>query len=150
MDANQIAEALVEWALETCPELQGSYDHDPDSKTQPLPDVAAVVGSEGDAPSDPSLGLEIADFGLQNATLHFTRASLFLMVDPGDGDAASEELRGFVGALARALRADRTLGGRVMSVSPVWQGSYEPPFVEFDDGTKGRIATFSLTVAELI
>jgi hypothetical protein len=150
MDANEIADALVEWALETCPDLNGSYDHDPDSKTQPLPDVAAVVGGEGDSQSDPTLGLEIADFGLQETTLHTTRASLVLMVDPGDGAEATEQLQGFVSALAATLRADRTLGGRVRAASPFWQASYEPPFVEFDDGTKGRVATFSLAVAELI
>lgn len=150
MDANQIAEALVEWALATCPNLEGSYDHDPESKTQPLPDVAAVIGGEGDGPSDPSLGLEISDFGLQQATLHTARASLILMVDPGDGDEATEQLQGFVGALAASLRADRTLGGRVPAAAPVWTASYEPPFVEFDDSTKGRVATFSLVIAELI
>lgn len=150
MDANAIAEALVEWAMDTCPDLAGSYTHDPDSKTQPLPDVAAVVGAESESASDPALGLDIADFGIQQATLHSTRVSLFLMVDPGDGDEATQQLQGFVAALFASLRADRTLGARVPAAAPNAEASYEPPFVEFDDSTKGRIATFSLTVAELI
>lgn len=150
MDSTQLADALIDWALKTCPTLEGSYDHDPDSKTQPLPDVAAFVGTEGDAESDATLGLDIALQGLEQATVHWMRATLMLMVDPEDAGGATEQLQGFVRDLATSLRADRTLGGRVPAASPIWQASYEPPFVEFDDGTKGRAATFSLAIAELI
>jgi hypothetical protein len=150
VDATEVADALVEWATETCPTFKGSYDHDPDAKTQPLPDVAAFVANESEGASDPTLGLEIADFGIQQANLHTLRATLLLMVEPDDAGAATEQLQGFVRDLAASVRADRTLGGRVPATSPFWQASYEPPFVEFDDGTKGRAATFSLVIAELI
>ena len=150
MDATQVADALVEWAIEILPDLKGTYDHDPDSKTQPLPDLAASVASEETRANDPTLGLPFADLGIEQATLHSLRASLLLMVDPEDAGAATEQLQGFVAALAASVGADPTLGGRVPAVSPFWQASYEPPFVEFDDGTKGRAATFSLVITELI
>jgi hypothetical protein len=150
VDATQVADALVAWAIDTLPDLQGTYDHDPDSKTQPLPDLAASVASEETRASDPTLGLPIADLGIEQATLHSLRASLLLMVDPGDAGAATEQLQSFVRDLRKAVEADRTLGGRVPAVSPYIQASYEPPFVEFDDGTKGRAATFLLVIAELI
>lgn len=148
MDATQAADALVAWVLDTCPDLRGSYDHDPDSKTQPLPDVVACVTDESDGASDPLLGLDFATFGIEQANVHVIQARLVLMVEPEE--RATEELQGFVAALAASLRADRTLGGRVPAVSPAWQASYDPPFVKFDDGTEGRFATFTLAIAELI
>lgn len=150
MDATEAADALVEWATDTCSNLRGSYDHDPDSKTQPLPDVAAYVTTESDSASDPLLGLDFATFGIEQANVHVLRATLLLMVDPSDAGAATAQLQGFVADLAASLRADGTLGGRVPAASPFWQASYEPPFVKFEDGTEGRVASFSLAIAELI
>lgn len=150
MDAIDAADALVEWALATCPDLKGSYDHDPSSKTQPLPDIAASVTAEEDTSSEPTLGLETADVGIQQADIHVMRATLLMMVDPEPAQDATEQLQGFVRDLAASLRTDQTLGGRVSAVSPRWQASYDPPFVQFDDGTEGRAAYFSLAIAELI
>jgi hypothetical protein len=150
MDASRVADALVEWAIDTLPDLKGTYDHDPDSKTQPLPDLAVSVASEETRASDPTLGLPLADLGIEQATLHSLRASLLLMVDPEDAGVATEQLQDFVRDLREAVKADQTLGGRVFLASPYIQASYEPPFVEFDDGTSGRAATFSIVITELI
>lgn len=149
MDATETAEALVEWALETCPALKGSYDFDPSHKDQPLPDIAAYVSSEEVTATDPSTGIEVADLGIQQAELHVMRATLLMMVDPEPADTASQALQGFVRDLAASLKADQTLGGRVPAASPRWQASYEPPFVQFEDGSEGRAAYFSLAIAEL-
>jgi hypothetical protein len=150
MDANQLAEILVDWVKETCPDLLGAYAHDPATKTQPLPDVAVFVDNERDAPGDPTLGLPLADFGIEQATAHISSVTVMLMVAPTDDDSADQELRTFIDQLANSVRAQNGLGGRIAGAAPYWSASYEPPFVEFDDSTKGRAATFSLTVAELI
>lgn len=149
MDAVEAAEALVEWALETCPDLKGSYDHDPSQKTQPLPDIAAYVSDEEVTGTDPSTGLPIADVGIQQAELHVMRATLLMMVNPEPAADADAALKGFVRDLAASLKADQTLGGRVSAVSPRWRASYEPPFVQFEDGSEGRAAYLSLDIAEL-
>lgn len=149
MDATEAANALVEWVEATCPALEGTYDHDPSRKSQPLPDVAAYVATEDVRPADPTLGIEFATFGIEQADLHAMRATLLLMVDPEPAADAAAALQGFVRDLRLSLRDDQTLGGRVPAASRYLQASYEPPFVEFDDGTTGRAAYVSLVIAEL-
>jgi hypothetical protein len=150
LDATAVADALVEWATEKLPALAGSYDFDPDSKDQPLPDVAAIVETEQFMERDTSLGLDIAS-GLDQVYVRTFRCALMFVVDPADAGAATAQLQGFVDTLAAALHPDSgdpTLGSRVQSTSPLWSASYSPPFVAFDDGTEGRAATFSLVVVE--
>lgn len=141
MDSDQAAEKLAEWALATCPDLNAAYEEDPESKTAPLPDVAVVITSEGVTDRDPSTAIQ-----LEQLDLHVYRAKLLLMVEPDEG--ATDALQGFVKALGDSLKADQTLGGRIPAASPYWDANYDPPFFEFDDGTEGRIADFSLTIAE--
>lgn len=155
MDATEAAKALTAWAAEVCPDLNNAYDHDVNRIQHALPVALAAIGDEEDTSSEPRLGIEVSDVGLEQATLHVMRFTLELLVSDVPADAAAaEQLEGFVAALAGAIRAERdtgeiTLGGRVEAASPFWQASYEPPFVEFDDGTKARRASFSLALAEL-
>jgi hypothetical protein len=153
VEATEIARAVVRWATETCPDLNSVYDHDADQILDALPIAMAAVTSEQDTASQPSLGLEVADVGLEQAVLHVANASIEFLVN--DDDEASAKLEGFVGQLAGALRSEResgeiTLGDRVEGASPYWQASYEPPFAVFDDSTKARRADFTLAVAELL
>lgn len=155
MDATEAAKSVTEWAVATCPELSNAYDHNPNRIQHALPVALAGASDEGDTPADPQLGIEVAEIGLEQATVHVLRFTIELMVEPDPADTAAEQLEGFVAALAAAIRAERdsgevTLGGRVDAASPYWQAAYEPPFVEFDDGVTARRATFSLAVAELI
>ena len=155
MDATEAAKALTEWAAATCPDLNNAYDYDPSSIQHALPVAVAGISDEEDTASEPRLGIEVSDVGIEQAALHVMRFTIELLVKDTPADAAAEQLEGFVGSLAAALRAERdtgeiTLGGRVQAASPFWQASYEPPFVEFDDGTKARRASFSLALAELI
>lgn len=149
MDATEAAKALTEWAVETCPELTNAYSHNADSISAALPVAVASVGTESGTDNDPRLGIEIADFGIEQADLHVMTVDILLMVQPKPTDIADEELRGFVRELRAALKADETLSGRVPAASRFWDASYEPPYMEFDDGTVGRVATFSLAIAEL-
>lgn len=150
MDAIEADKALVAWAMDTCSELSNGYDHDPNQIVDALPIVTASVSEEAVVASDPTLGLAIAEIGLDQAPLHVMRSTLLLMVAPEPADAADDQLKAFVAKLAASLKGDQTLGGRVPSASPYWRAPYDPPYVEFDDGTKGRAAYFSLAIAELV
>lgn len=150
MDATEASVTLVEWAVETCADLNNVYECDPARIQHALPIAVADIGEEAVVRSDPTLGIEIADLGLEQGNLHVLRSSIALMVDDTADDSAAKELEALVAKLGAAIATDETLGGRVHAVSPFWRASYEPPFVEFDDGTKGRMATFSLAIAELI
>lgn len=148
MDASEVADALVDWVKATCPDIAGTYAHDPSGKDQPLPDVACFAQSEEVTNIDPSTGEALAT-GIEQADLHVVRATVLLMVEPLPADEAANALQGFVAALGASLKADQTLGGRVPSAAPRWRASYEPPFLKFDDGSEGRAAWLELTVAEL-
>lgn len=145
MDATEISKAVVEWAVAKCPDLNSVYDQDTDSIEHALPVALAVVGAEGD---------ETRASGLEQATLHTAQVSLEFLVR--DEDEAAEILQGFVATLGAAIRdeyrltGDVTLDGRVGGGSPDWSAEYEPPYAIFDDSTKARRASFSLTVAELL
>lgn len=144
MDATAAADALVEWVKATIPAIKGTYDHDPSEKTQPLPDVAASISAEEVTDRDPDTELQI-----EQADLHIMRATLLLMVPPEPAGEATETLQDFVAALGASIAEDQTLGGRLPAVSRRWSASYEPPYVQFEDGTEGRAVYFSLVIAEL-
>lgn len=149
MTATEAAEALVAWASATCEDLNSAYDYDPQRISAALPVATAAVESEAVVRSDPTLGIEVADLGIEQAGVHTMRSTLALLVDPSDDEAAARQLEGFVADLAAALKADTTLGERVTACAPYWSASYEPPFLEFDDGTKARVAYLTVTLAEL-
>jgi hypothetical protein len=154
MTATEVAKAVIDWASETCPDLNSIYGLDEDQIRDALPIAFAVMAEEADSGSRPDLGLEITDLGIDQAVLHTVGVSIELLVD--DDEEATEKLEGFVAALLAAKREEMkasgsiTLGGRVQGASPFMTASYEPPFAVFDDATKARRASFSLTVAELL
>jgi hypothetical protein len=154
VDATEISKAVAAWVVEVCPEVNNAYKYDPARIEHALPIAIVEAHDEEDAASDPRLGLAISDVGIEQAVLHVTRLSIELVVDEKPAGEATAKLEGFVAALAAALRAERaageiTLAGRVEAVSPFWQANYEPPFIQFEGGVKGRRASFSLAVAEL-
>lgn len=149
MDSTEAAKAAAEWAEATCDGLTNAYSHDPSRILDALPIATASASRESVLANDPRLGIEIADFGIEQADLHTMQVEILLLVRPEPADEASAQLESFVSALRLSLAADPTLGGRVMSASRYWDANYEPPFLEFDDGTTARAATFSLAVAEL-
>jgi hypothetical protein len=144
-----LAQALEDWAVATLPDLQGSYDFPTAEKTQPLPDVAIEVNTSTTEMSaaDPSLQTV---FGIEQVIMRTWTVNLLLMVPPEPGDVASEQLANFIDALQGSLISDSTLGGRVPWASKESRASLTPPFVQFDDGTRGRAATLELTVGEPI
>lgn len=149
MTTAEIADALTAWAVDTLPALQGSYNHPTAGKDQPLPDVAIEVDESriSQRPEDPSLS---AIFAIEQVAMRTWNVRLLLMVKPEPGEAASQQLAGFVDDLMAAVMSDGTLGGQVPWTSKEMRGSFQPPFVQFDDGTRGRLATLELTVGEPI
>jgi len=144
MTIQEVAEALIAWVLAECPTIAGSYDHPPDEKHQALPDVACEVTDVETKQADE----RFRAFAVQQLEVRVFEAELLIVVDPDPAQTATFALYGFIDALQAAAKADMTLGSRVPAASPFTRASFRPPFVEFDDGSKGRIATLSIGIAE--
>ena len=152
-DATEIAEALVEWARETVPELATGYSYDAPQKNGPLPDVAAEVTAEG---------LDRAGLfrwypalqQLEGVWAYVCELSLLADLPEPDQPETQREaaysLRSWATKLKAAIRADGTLGGRVQLTSRFFQIRYRPGYVEFPDGTRGREARIEMAVGELV
>ena len=78
--------------------------------------------------------------------------NLMFLVEPEPADVATKQLEEFVDTMTAAILADPSMGELLPNValSPVFDTSFTPPFVEFEDGTRGRIATMELKVGEVI
>lgn len=152
MTEREVSAAIVAWALDTAPQLQSGYAYPVASKLGPLPDVAAVVQAvrvTQSAPGSGKLGL------LQAAWLKLFVVECSVMVEPGeqeelDAQIAHETLQDIVAALMASALDDDTLSGRVPMVSAELDADYSTPFVEYADGTRGRLGVLTLTVIEPI
>lgn len=147
MNVEVLPSALVDWASEVLPELAAGYDFVPASKPDPLPDVIVEVVRTAVAAN----GAEHFPFWqLQQRHVEVYECSLAFMVDNIDPSAAATQLRNFRDRLRDRALADETLGGRVPFRSPFISFDFSPPFVEYEDGTKGREMTMTLTVGDLV
>lgn len=147
MTTSELAEALVAWAAEVCG-IDSTYDHEPKQRTAPLPDAMSIIRSVAHAerPNDQAIQQ------LEQTKLKLSEASIVLVANPEPPDEAAETLNGFCDALGIAADDDPTLGGRVADIHSTFTFDFHPdaPFVEFDDGTRGRRMTMALTVIEHI
>lgn len=144
MRINAAASAVVAWAVATVADLESSYDHAVSEKSQPLPDVAVEIANVNTGISRdafPDLLIDQKRF----RTLTF---AVVLVHEAKPENTASEWLANAADDLSEALQADPTLGGRVYRASRSHQWSFNPPYVVFDDNTKGRQATLTLSLAE--
>lgn len=143
-----MAERLSDWAVETLPELGTRVtDYASGQKKYALPDLAVEIQSVEMRQADPA---DFPELSIEQAFLRVYAYDLLLVADPADEQAASDQLSDFVDRLTQSGVDDATLGGRVPGVALTFSASFTPPFVEFDDGTRGRLATLSLTVGEPI
>lgn len=146
--------ALIEaWAVATCPELSGSsYEFHPSQKSKPLPDIAVEVNdvSTGYTPSDVGLEGPVGGAGWQQAMFRAWIIELMLMVDPTDPGAAETQLKGFSDALQNSVLSDNTLGNTVPWVNRRMKSTFTPPFVQFEDGTRGRLMTMTIVAGEVV
>lgn len=148
MNEDDIAVAVVEWAREQLPELNEGRSWLTAHKTK-LPDVVADVAEKAIVLRDerfPRLDIE-------QAALRVFEVEMSFMVDKQTGDTADREetmqLRDFGARLEASLASDGTLGDRVFAASPVGATfSYRLPFVQYEDGTRGRQMALSFPIAE--
>lgn len=149
MNAQEVSEALVAWALDTCDELGDSgYAYPPMTKSKSLPDVVGGVEQESKLIRDPRFPIS----ELQETGIRVWECSLSVMAEQGETDeesaAATLMLRTIVDKLFAAHEADSTLGGRVFDTGPELTADYEPGFVVYADGSRGREVRIALTAAE--
>ncbi len=150
MTNEQAVQAVLAWVTATLPALEGSYDYSPPGKTQALPDVIADLVHEGIVRTDEDF--TVLTRVQQIEALRVFTVGVSIMAEAGETDvtahAATVQLRGFAQALLDAVLADHTLGGRVPFAAPFMSFDYAPPFVEYEDGTRGREIRAEVKVAE--
>lgn len=145
LGTEQLAVNMEEWAAAVL--SINTVEHPPTSLSQALPLVVGEVLA--DRRSDREAKTPgIAPY--QQVLVRARDVVLLLMVSPEPSWDATRALYGYVDELAESLRLDPTLGGRVHQASTLYEASYDPPEVEYQDGTVARAATFQLTVSELI
>jgi hypothetical protein len=145
----ELSDLLVEWAVATVPDLLGAYDHAPERKTQPLPDIGVEVATTAIVTdADP----RFPHLNIQQFILKVYTFNLHLMVNPDPPETAAEQLSGFADALMDAVINDLTLGMRLApfygTASPAVSASFDPPFIRFDDGTEGRHCVVTINIGE--
>jgi hypothetical protein len=147
VDSNEAVAAVAAWAQATIPALTGAYDHVPVSKEMAMPDVVVEVQRSGVRRSGGDL---FAAWDLQQALIYVVELELSFMVDNADTQAAAQQLRDFETATLLAVLADPTLGDRVPFASPLVEFDFTGPYVEYEDGTKGREMRMTLAVGDLV
>ncbi len=150
MTENECAVAVVAWARAVVPELTQGRSWVSAQKSG-LPDVMGDVAEKSIVMEDD----RFPHLGIEQAALRVFEVELAFMVDKavGDPDSSADEketlkLREFGRLLEVSLLSDGTLGGRVFMASPIATFNYRLPFVQYQDGTRGRQMTLSLAVAE--
>lgn len=145
MRTKDLATSMESWAAEVL--TFNTYEHQPNSIAKALPLVLCEIQDDERAASNAQL-TEISNF--QQALVRGRVAELLLMIDPEPTWTASQILYDAVDDLAESIRRDSTLGGRVYKASPFYTARYTPPEVRHADGTIARVATFRVTVGELV
>ncbi len=145
MDTLEMIQAVEAWAVATVPALS-SYAHAPEQLSEALPMVLAEV--QTDAVSDTEGQLP----GMAKYQQTFIRAwsvDLIILSPPDPAWTASQALYGYVDALGAALLAEVVLDDNVV-MAQFYVASYDPPEVEYADGTVARQVTVRVTVGETI
>jgi hypothetical protein len=147
ISSEDLTERLVEWAREVLPELNGGYAYLPSSKEQALPDVVVDI-TRTYIDADAADGF--AEIRIQQRAVRVWEVEMSFMVDNSDPEQASATLRSWYDRLLDGWLASRTLGGRVPFTSPYPSIDSSSPFVEYEDGTKGREITMQVAVGDLV
>lgn len=150
MNEEQVAEAVKNWALETCPDLVQGY-HWLSAQKGALPDVMVTVDEKAIVQTHPAFPYAV----LEQVDLRVFEVFVAFMAENDGGPSEADrletfQLREFGRLIEEALHADATLGDRVPMASPFATFDYRLPFVEYPDGTRGRQMTVTMYVAEPI
>lgn len=147
MTSEEATQSIVTWAKEMLPELAVVYDHVPSAKSDGLPDCVCEVARTG---VDMGGSERFRFWDIQQRAIYFIEAELSIMVDNSDTQAAAAQLRDFENRLLMGVMNDPTLVGRVPFASPLVSFDFTSPFVEYDDGTRGREMTMTLAVGDVV
>lgn len=158
LDEQSAATAVADWAGEVCGiDEARRFAYPQAAKTAELPDVAASLVS-----SRTQQGADEVDFPLaavQQSWLAIFVVQFSIMVEQGADEAsaasAQAELYGYAAQLRDALLGDVTLGDRLDAdagqfASPVIEFDFSAPFVEYEDGTRGRVTPGTVRLAQAI
>lgn len=158
MTNTEVVQAVLAWVRDRTG-IESTYDYAPGGKEKPLPDVVAELSTEEVVRNDERFPYST----IQQVWLRAYSIGLSIMVeqgsnstDPSDQDAAQAaaqtQLRQFGQQIVTGLVEDPTMGGRLGQgvASPLVSIDYTPPFVEYEDGTRGREMTVQLAVADLL
>lgn len=145
----EIANAIVVWAREHLAAIKTGYAFPADQKTGDLPDVAAEIQHIRLQRTSPE---NFPAAGIEQVLVRLYEFNLIFLVEPDPADTATEQLEEFVDVITAAILADPSMGELLpnTAITPVFDASFSPPFVEFEDGTRGRIATMELKVGEIV
>ena len=146
MTSQAIAEGLIAWARDVLSELETGYVYVTGTKIGKLPDVMADLEQLEVVRDHPDFPMH----NLQQRMIQRTPARMSFMVDNSDQEAAAVLLRDFADRLLDSAKSDGTLAGRVPFVSPFLRFDFTPPFVVYEDGTKGREMQLQITVGDLV
>jgi hypothetical protein len=146
MNTVDLMRACELWAAEVVPALN-TFDYEPRSISEALPVVVADIQTDRVADTEASIP-GLPDY--QQTYLRARSVDLLILVVPVPAWTAAQVLYGYVDALGAALRKDQRLGNRVEAVSPFYEATYDPPEVEYEDGTIARQVTFRIVAGETI
>lgn len=135
MTTAQTIDALIDWAIETLPELQQARSA-PEGDF-PFPDLAVAI-----------TGIRQVAGRTQQRLERVRTCELILLVEPEPADEASASLGSFCDTLMDELARDRTLANRVKAAEAISDASLVPPFVDIQGGGSARQATLTITVRD--
>lgn len=145
MTTKEVAQAVEEWAADAAG-FTSSFSTPPVSLTEVMPLVIAEVQAK-------RRGAEATEFparGFQQTSIRVWSVELTLLVSPDPSWTASHALYDAIDALEASLYKDESLGARVAFAQKAVDSGFEPPEIEFADGTVARQATFRIIVGELL
>ena len=146
MTTLSVIQAVESWAATVVPELS-SYDSPPEELITSLPMVLAEVQHESVSDQANKTTPGVPQY--QQTYLRVWEIDLILLTSPDPAWTASHALYDIVDALDLALRKGVVLDDNIV-MAQFHTTSFDPPEVEYADGTVARQATFSVTVAQPI
>lgn len=147
MTTEDVLTGVNAWVVATCdPPIVGAYEYLPEMKTAELPDVVTEVLEVRMNIEDPRFPFA----QLQQTWLKVWQINCSIMVGNSDPGAAALQLEGYADQMDASIRGDGSLGGRVPFISPFYAFDFTAPFVEYNDGTRGREMNMQMAIGELV
>lgn len=141
-----VIQAVESWAVATVPTLN-SYEEAPQELAKALPIVMAELSTTAVALN--TLSSLTEQTGYQQTYLRTWSIDLTILSDPFPEWTSSRPLYGYVDALGEALKPGVLLGEHTV-MSQFYTANFDPPEIEYADGTRARQVTITVTVGQMI